>query len=113
MSTIPQRPLWRVYLVFLVPMVLSNILQGLSGTLNGIFIGQIFRPIPEDRLAAARLQSAGPVTALLTPAIRLSSTITATAEHTVSSFVRGPRRVRHIASLLIPKGKVIERVIPV
>src|SRR5690606_30797791 len=26
---------------FLVPMVLSNILQGLSGTLNGIFIGQM------------------------------------------------------------------------
>lgn len=36
-----QGPLWRVYLVFLVPMVLSNILQGLSGTLNGIFIGQM------------------------------------------------------------------------
>ena len=33
--------LWRVYLVFLVPMVLSNILQGLSGTLNGIYIGQM------------------------------------------------------------------------
>ncbi|HEX5737194.1 MAG TPA: MATE family efflux transporter [Hydrogenophaga sp.] len=36
-----QRPLWRVYLVFLVPMVLSNILQGLSGTINGIYIGQM------------------------------------------------------------------------
>jgi len=35
------RPLWQVYLVFLVPMVLSNVLQGLSGTLNGIFIGQM------------------------------------------------------------------------
>jgi putative MATE family efflux protein len=35
------KPLWRVYLVFLVPMVLSNILQGLSGTLNGIYIGQM------------------------------------------------------------------------
>lgn len=41
MSPAPQHPLWRVYLVFLVPMVLSNILQGLSGTLNGIFIGQM------------------------------------------------------------------------
>ena len=40
--TIPlNRPLWRVYLVFLLPMVLSNILQGLSGTLNGIYIGQM------------------------------------------------------------------------
>ncbi|WP_372659965.1 MATE family efflux transporter, partial [Hydrogenophaga sp.] len=36
-----QRPLWRVYLVFLAPMVLSNILQSLSGTLNGIYIGQL------------------------------------------------------------------------
>lgn len=41
MSTPDQRPLWRVYLVFLVPMVLSNILQGLSGTINGIYIGQM------------------------------------------------------------------------
>jgi putative MATE family efflux protein len=36
-----QGPLWRTYLVFLIPMVLSNILQGLSGTINGIFIGQM------------------------------------------------------------------------
>ncbi|WP_066253049.1 MATE family efflux transporter [Hydrogenophaga flava] len=35
------KPLWRIYLLFLVPMVLSNILQGLSGTLNGIYIGQM------------------------------------------------------------------------
>jgi len=41
MTSADPRPLWRVYLVFLVPMVLSNILQGLSGTLNGIFIGQM------------------------------------------------------------------------
>lgn len=41
MSPPAHQPLWRVYLVFLVPMVLSNILQGLSGTLNGIFIGQM------------------------------------------------------------------------
>ncbi len=36
-----ERPLWQVYLVFLVPMVLSNFLQGLSGTLNSIYIGQM------------------------------------------------------------------------
>ncbi len=41
MQTPSQGPLWRVYLAFLVPMVLSNILQGLSGTLNGVFIGQM------------------------------------------------------------------------
>lgn len=36
-----QMPLWRIYLIFLVPMVLSNFLQGFSGTLNGIYIGQM------------------------------------------------------------------------
>ncbi len=41
MQKLDPRPLWRVYLVFLAPMVLSNILQGLSGTLNGIYIGQL------------------------------------------------------------------------
>lgn len=36
-----QRPLWQVYALFLIPMVLSNFLQGLSGTLNSIYIGQM------------------------------------------------------------------------
>jgi putative MATE family efflux protein len=35
------RPLWQIYLLFLAPMVLSNLLQSLSGTLNGIYIGQL------------------------------------------------------------------------
>ncbi len=37
----PVRPLWQIYLLFLAPMVLSNLLQSLSGTLNGIYIGQM------------------------------------------------------------------------
>lgn len=36
----PQ-PLWRIYLIFLVPMILSNILQALSGTINNIYLGQM------------------------------------------------------------------------
>ena len=40
-SSAPPKPLWRMYLAFLVPMVLSNFLQSLSGTLNGIYIGQM------------------------------------------------------------------------
>ncbi|WP_277961062.1 MATE family efflux transporter [Pseudomonas sp. RIT-To-2] len=36
-----QRPLWQTYLAFLAPMVLSNFLQSMSGTLNSIFIGQM------------------------------------------------------------------------
>ena len=35
------RPLWRVFLAFLGPMVLANILQSLSGTINNIFVGQM------------------------------------------------------------------------
>ena len=37
----PGRPLWRVFLTFLGPMVLANILQSLSGTLNNVFVGQL------------------------------------------------------------------------
>ncbi|MEO8656558.1 MAG: MATE family efflux transporter, partial [Ramlibacter sp.] len=33
----PARPLWRVFLAFLGPMILANILQSLSGTLNNVF----------------------------------------------------------------------------
>lgn len=44
------RPLWRVFLVFLGPMVLANFLQSLSGTVNGIFIGQM---LGTSALAAA------------------------------------------------------------
>lgn len=35
------RPLWRVFWGFLGPMLVSNILQALSGTINNIYIGQI------------------------------------------------------------------------
>jgi putative MATE family efflux protein len=33
--------LWKVYLTFLVPMILSNILQALTGTINNIYVGQL------------------------------------------------------------------------
>jgi putative MATE family efflux protein len=36
-----QRPLWKTFLFFLGPMILANILQGLSGTLNNVFVGQM------------------------------------------------------------------------
>jgi putative MATE family efflux protein len=37
----PARPLWRSFLAFLGPMVLANILQALSGTINNVFVGQM------------------------------------------------------------------------
>jgi len=36
-----QHPLWQTYLLFLAPMVLSNFLQSMSGTINSIYIGQL------------------------------------------------------------------------
>jgi putative MATE family efflux protein len=40
-SPAPPRPLQRTFLAFLGPMVVANLLQGLSGTLNNVFIGQM------------------------------------------------------------------------
>jgi putative MATE family efflux protein len=45
-----QTPTWKVFLVFLVPMMLANVLQSLSGTLNSIFLGHM---IGVSALAAA------------------------------------------------------------
>ncbi len=36
-----ERPLWRTYLAFVGPMVLANMLQSMSGTINGVFVGQM------------------------------------------------------------------------
>jgi putative MATE family efflux protein len=46
----PQRPLWRVFLIFLTPMMLANVLQSLSGTINNVFLGHM---IGVEALAAA------------------------------------------------------------
>ncbi len=35
------KPLWKIFLIFLGPMLLSNFLQSLSGTVNAIYIGQM------------------------------------------------------------------------
>jgi putative MATE family efflux protein len=43
------RPLWKAYLAFLLPLMLSNILQALFGTINSIYLGQM---IGVDALAA-------------------------------------------------------------
>jgi putative MATE family efflux protein len=40
-SSATTTPLWRRFLVFLIPLMLANILQSLSGTLNNIYIGQL------------------------------------------------------------------------
>jgi putative MATE family efflux protein len=34
-------PMWKTFAAFLAPMLLSNILQSLSGTLNNVFVGQM------------------------------------------------------------------------
>lgn len=35
------RPLWQRFAIFLLPLMLSNVLQSLSGTINTVFIGQM------------------------------------------------------------------------
>ena len=45
-----SKPVWKAMLIFLVPLMLSNILQSASGTFNSIFLG---RMIGVDALAAA------------------------------------------------------------
>ena len=40
-AAMASRPLWKTFLVFLAPMLLSNILQSLSGTLNNVYLGQM------------------------------------------------------------------------
>ena len=45
-----DRPTWKIFLTFLIPMMLANILQSLSGTLNNIFLG---RMIGDQAVAAA------------------------------------------------------------
>jgi putative MATE family efflux protein len=45
-----RAPLWKTFLFFLAPMMLTNILQSLVGSINGIYLGQM---IGVDALAAA------------------------------------------------------------
>jgi putative MATE family efflux protein len=39
-APVSPRPLWQTYLVILLPMMLTNVLQSVSGTIDGIFLGQ-------------------------------------------------------------------------
>jgi Na+-driven multidrug efflux pump len=49
-------PLWKTFLVFLAPMMLSNILQSLFGTINNIYLGQMigFDALAADLIIAGR-----------------------------------------------------------
>lgn len=40
-SLVTQQNLWKTFLVFLLPLIATNILQNLSGTINTIFVGQM------------------------------------------------------------------------
>lgn len=37
----PAKPLWQTFVTFLVPMMASNVLQSLSGTINNIYLGRM------------------------------------------------------------------------
>lgn len=49
-AAMAKRPLWQIFLIFLGPMMLANILQAASGTVNSVFLGQM---IGVQALAAA------------------------------------------------------------
>lgn len=38
---VKQQKLWKTFLIFLLPLIATNILQNLSGTINTIFVGQM------------------------------------------------------------------------
>jgi len=40
-SLVNQQKLWKTFLIFLLPLIATNILQNLSGTINTIFVGQM------------------------------------------------------------------------
>lgn len=40
-SLLDQQKLWKTFLIFLLPLIATNILQNLSGTINTIFVGQM------------------------------------------------------------------------
>lgn len=40
-SLVKQQKLWKTFLIFLLPLIATNILQNLSGTINTIFVGQM------------------------------------------------------------------------
>ena len=40
-SLLQQQNLWKAFLVFLLPLIATNILQSLSGTINTVFVGQM------------------------------------------------------------------------
>ena len=42
LSPIDDPNFWRVFLVFLLRLIATNILQNLSGTINTVFVGQMF-----------------------------------------------------------------------
>ena len=49
------KPLWKSYLAFLGPMIFSNFLQSVSGTVNNIYLGQMlagaFQPVAPPPLS--------------------------------------------------------------
>ena len=40
-SLITEQKLWKTFLIFLLPLIATNTLQSLSGTINTVFVGQM------------------------------------------------------------------------
>lgn len=100
-----QRPLWKTFLFFLGPMILANILQGLSGTLNNVFVGQM--------LGTQALAAVAGLFPILFFFISLVIGIGAGASVLIGQAwgARDPKKVKAIAGTAIALGLVLGTVV--
>jgi len=100
-----ERPLWRAFLVFLVPMILANLLQGLSGTVNAFFIGQM--------LGTKALAAVAGVFPILFVIVSLILGVGAGASVLIGQAwgAREPQKVKAIAGTAIAVGLILGAVI--
>lgn len=93
--------LWRRFLAFLAPLVLTNVLQALAGTLNNIYLGQL--------LGAAALASAVAFFPLLMFCIAFVIGLGAGASSLIGQAwgAKQPDKVRHIAGTVVVGGALL------
>ncbi len=99
------RPLWRAFVAFLGPMLLGNVLQGLSGTFNSVFIGQML-----GTHALAAVAAVFPIVFFL---ISLVIGVGAGASVLIGQAwgAREPHKVKAIAGTAIALGLVLGAII--
>ena len=100
-------PLWRTFLIFLAPMILANLLQGLSATVNAFFIGQM--------LGTRALAAVAGVFPILFVIVSLILGVGAGASVLIGQAwgAREPHKVKAIAGTAIALGLLLAAVVAV